>query len=93
MVEYYGKEEKYKEEGLNHKYLWEVTIKYHSDHRKHRFELAEEPKKQCKIIFINRKLAIKLIMDCRTTLARKFKTRLGLKQFNIILTKEQSVLT
>ena len=32
-------------------------------------------------------------MDCRTTLARKFRTRLGLKQFNIILTKEQSVLT
>ena len=32
-------------------------------------------------------------MDCRTTLARKFRTRLELKQFNIILTKEQSVLT
>ena len=32
-------------------------------------------------------------MDCRTTSAHKFRTRLGLKQFDVVLTKEQSVLT
>ena len=32
-------------------------------------------------------------MNCRTTLAHKFRTRLGLKQYDVILTKEQSVLT
>ena len=30
--------EKYIEEGLDHKNLREITIKYHSDHRKHRYE-------------------------------------------------------
>ena len=32
-------------------------------------------------------------MDRRTTSAHKFKIRLGFKQYNVILTKEQSVLT
>ena len=32
-------------------------------------------------------------MDCRTTAAYKFSTRLVFKQYDIILTKEQSVLT
>ena len=32
-------------------------------------------------------------MDCRTTSAHKFRTRLGFKQWDVILTKEQSVLT
>ena len=32
-------------------------------------------------------------MNCRTTSAHKFRTKLGFKQYNVILTKEQSVLT
>ena len=32
-------------------------------------------------------------MDCRTTSAHKFRTRSGFKQNDVILTKEQSVLT
>ena len=32
-------------------------------------------------------------MHCRTTAAHKFRTRLELKQCDVILTKEQSVLT
>ena len=32
-------------------------------------------------------------MDCRKTSAHKFGTRLGLKQYDVILTKEQSMLT
>ena len=30
-------------------------------------------------------------MDCRTTSAHKFRTRLGFKQYDVILTEEQSV--
>ena len=86
-------DEKHIEEGLGHKNLQEITIKYHSDHRKHRYELVEEPKKQCNRIFIDEKLAIKVIMDCRKTPAHKFRTRLRFKQYDVILTKEQSELT
>ena len=50
-------------------------------------------KKQCNIIFLVKKLALKVIVDCRTISAHKFRIRLGLKQYDIILTKEQSVLT
>ena len=32
-------------------------------------------------------------MDCRTTAAHKFGTRSGFKQYDVILTKEQLVLT
>ena len=32
-------------------------------------------------------------MDCRTTSVHKFRKRLGFKQYDVILTKEQSVLT
>ena len=64
-----------------------------SDHRKHRHGLVEESKKQCNRIFTDEKLAIKKIMDCRTRSALKFTTRLGFKQYHVILTKEQSVLT
>ena len=31
-------------------------------------------------------------MDCRTTSAHKFRTTLGFKQNDVVLTKEQSVL-
>ena len=84
--------EKNLEEGLYYKKLQEITIKY-PNHRKHRYELVDEPKKQCNRIFIDKKLAIRVIMDCRKTSAHEFRTKLGFKQYDIILTKEQSVLT
>ena len=68
-------------------------MNYPSDHRKHRYDLIEEPKKEVNRIFIDGKSSIKVIMDCRTTSADKFETRLGFKQYDVILTKEQSVLT
>ena len=34
---------KHIEEGLDHKDLQEITIKYHSDYREHRYELLGEP--------------------------------------------------
>ena len=80
--------EKYTEERLDHKNWQEITIKYYSDHRKHSHELGEGPKKQCNRIFVSKKLAIKVIMDPRTTSAHSFRTRLRFKQY-VILTKEQ----
>ena len=85
--------EKRIEERLDHNDLREITTKHNSNNRKRGYELVEEPKKQVNRIFIKEKLAIKLIMDCRTTSAHKFRTRLGFKQHDVILTKEQSVLT
>ena len=45
------------------------------------------------MIFIHKELATKVTMDCRTTAAHKFRTRLGFKQYDVILAKEQSLLT
>ena len=36
--------EKHVEKPLDHKNLREITRKYHSDHRKHRYQLVLEPK-------------------------------------------------
>ena len=84
-------------EGWDHKNLREITIKYQSDHKKHRYGLVGERKKQVNKIFIDDKWAIKVIMNCRTTSAPKFRfyleLRLGFKQYDVILTKKQSVLT
>ena len=85
--------EKHVDEGLDHKNLRDITIKYHSDHGKQRYELVEEPKKQVNRIFIEENLTIKVIMDCRTLSAHKFRTRLGFKPYDVILTKDQSMLT
>ena len=60
----------------------EGTTKYNSN----------QTKKQVNRIFINEKLAINVIMDCRTTSTHKLRRRLGFKQY-VILTKEQSALT
>ena len=60
----------------------EITTKYHSDHRKHRYELVDKPKKQCNKISIDAKLAIKVIMDSRTTSAHIF--------FSIIIFNKQT---
>ena len=66
--------EKHKEEVFDHKHLRKITTKYNLSHRKQRYELIEEQKKQVDRISIEKKLAIKVIMDCRTVSADKFKT-------------------
>ena len=84
---------KHLEEGFDHKNLQEITTQYHSNNRKHRYELDKTSGRQCNGICIDDKLASKVFMDCRTTSAHKFRTRLGFKQYDLTLTKEQSVLT
>ena len=41
---------------------------------------------------MDKKLAIKVIMNCTET-SHKFRTRLGFKQYDVMLRKEPSVLT
>ena len=59
--------EKHTEEGLDHTNLSVLTSTYHSDYRKHRYELVDEPKDQPNRIFLHENLAIKIIMHCRRT--------------------------
>ena len=73
--------------------MQEITIKYHPNHKKHRCELVEEPKKPSNGIVIDEILAIKVIMDCKTKSAHKSITRLGFKKHDVILKKKQPVLT
>ena len=44
-------------------------------------------------IYIHEDLALSIIMDCRTPTAIKFRTELKFNQHDLIMTKEQSVLT
>ena len=69
-----------------------TTIKYISNHRKNRFELVDEQKKQPNRIFVNKESIIKVIIDCWTMAVHKFRTRLGFKQYDVILNIEQLVL-
>ena len=84
--------EKHIEQEYDHKNLQEIKIKYHSNHRKHRYKLADEIKKQPNRILIDKNLVMKVIVDCRITSARKYRIRLGFKKCNVILTKKQSAL-
>ena len=58
-----------------------------------RYELADNGKKQHSKIFICKELATKLVEGCRTTVAEKFRTRLGFKQNDVIYNQKQSMLT
>ena len=49
-------------EGLDHKHLQEITIKYHSDHRKHRYELVDKPQKKHKLNLSNEKMVKQFLM-------------------------------
>ena len=84
---------KHIEEGVDNENLRKVAVNYHSDHRKHRCKLADQPKKQYNRKFIDENLARKVIMDGKPTWDHKFRTRVGFKQYDVVLTKEQSVLT
>ena len=69
--------EKYIEE-LDHKTLPLTTAKYFSGQKKQTWTIRQI-KNSIHIIFICKELATKIIMDCRTTVAPKFRTGLGFK--------------
>ena len=67
--------EKHIEEGSNHNNLGEITKKYHSNHRTHRYKLHYKSKKQLNRVFIDEGLATIVVIDGRTISAHKFGTR------------------
>ena len=83
--------EKHIEEGLDHANLPVLTRNYPSGYRKHRYELVDELKKQPNRIFLHEDLAIKIIMDCRTTESCNFKRNLGFNLHDVINTKQQAI--
>ena len=54
---------KHIEEGLDHKHLVTITIKYPWNYRKDRYELVDEIKNHLNMIFLKEQLAIKVILD------------------------------
>ena len=85
--------EKHIEKQLEHSNLPSVTLQYSSDLRKERQELQDYGNKQPCRKFLKEDFAIQIIMDCRTTPAVNFKTRLGFKQHDPIMRQEQSTLS
>ena len=56
---------------------WNIHHRKDRDHRDHRYERVEEPKKQSNRTFIDKKLARRVIIDCRKTSTHEFRTKLG----------------
>ena len=78
---------------LIHSNLAAVTLQYPLKYRKQRQELQNCGNCQPCRIFLKERLAMQIILDCRTTPAVNFRTRLGFHQYDPIMTKEQSVLS
>ena len=84
--------EKHIEEELGHKNLAVVTIKCDSVYKKHRYELVNNPEKQPNRRFLRSDLALKIIMNCRTDESCNLKRNLVFNLYDVINTKEQTVL-
>ena len=79
---------------LKHSNLAAVTLQYPLKYRKQRQELQNCGNCQPCRIFLKESLAtMQIIMDCRTTPAVTFRTKLGLSQLDPIITQEQSILS
>ena len=83
---------KHIEEQLEHSNLREVTSKCPLDLRKQRQELQKCDKQSCRR-FVRGDFAVQIIIDCRTTHAVNFKSRLGFNQYDPVMTQEQSILS
>ena len=66
-----------------------TTVRYSSGYRKHRYELVDELKNNpAAFLYINNQ-HLKLTLDCRIKLVHTFRPILGVKQYDVFLTKEQ----
>ena len=70
-----------------------VTLQYPLKYRKQRQELQNCGNHQPCRIFLKESLAVRIIMDYRTTPALNFRTKLGFSQHDPIMTQEQSILS
>ena len=80
--------QKHIEKRLDHKKTQATTAKYFSVYIKHIYELVDEPKKHSNRIFIRKESVTKVNTDCRTTAAQTVKPRLGVKQYDVILSSQ-----
>ena len=85
--------EKNIEDQLKHSNLPAATLQFSSELRKQRQELQNCGKYQPCRRFLEEDFAIQIIMNCRTMSAVNFKTRLGFKQHDPIMTQEQLILS
>ena len=69
-----------------------VTNRYDKIHKKHRYELVDEPMKQSYESLLRIDLALKIIMDCRTDELCNLKRNLGFTLHDVINTKEQTII-
>ena len=84
---------KHIETQLDHANLPAITLQYFLELRKQRQELQNCGKNQPRRKFLKENFTKQIIMDCRTTSAVNFRTRLVLNQHNPIMTLEQSILS
>ena len=75
------------------KNLRQITRNYFLKYRKHRHDLTIQPNGRSNRMFLREDKATEVIMNCRTGNAYKFRTTLEFNQHDIIMNKEQSVLT
>ena len=85
--------EKNIEEKLGHKNLPVISNKYGKIYKKRRCELINKPTKQSDRRFLHIDLALKIIMDCRTDKSCSLKKKLGFKLYDVINTKEQTIIS
>ena len=85
--------EKNTEIQLCHANLLAITLQHPPNLRKQRQELQNCGKNQPRRKFLKENFANQIIMDCRTTSAVCFRTRLGFNQHDPIMTQEQSILS
>ena len=83
--------EKNIKEELGHKNLLVISNKS-SQISKRRCELINKPIKQPDRRFLHIDLALKIIIDCRADKSYSFKKNLGFKVYNVINTKEKTIM-
>ena len=80
------------EEKLGLKDLGAITRKYPSKYRKQRQGLVGCGNYQPCRMFLHKKLALKVITDCRATESCNFKRKVGFNLLDVINTKKQAEL-
>ena len=78
---------------LKHSHLAAVTLQHIPELRKQRQELQDCDNYQPCRRFLEEDFAMRIIIDCRTTPAVNFKTKLRFNQHDPIMTQEQSILS
>ena len=74
------------------KCIYETKTPTKEQFKKHK-KFGKEFRDDLTGIYIQGGLALSIIMDCRTSTAIEFRTKLGFNQHDLIMAKEQSVLT